>query len=98
LDIVDDAGSPNVKIVYDIYHSAVMDERTDEVLAGRADRVAHVHIADHPGRNQPGTGTVDLRERLNWIFANGYDGYVGLEYRPTGGTSAKMAGVFERLT
>jgi hydroxypyruvate isomerase len=98
LDIIDEVASPNVKIVYDIYHSAVMDERTEEVLKGRVDRVAHVHVADHPGRNEPGTGAVDLRERLNWIFDNGYDGYVGLEYQPIGGTSAQMAKVFERLS
>jgi hydroxypyruvate isomerase len=98
LDIVDDVASPNMKIVYDIYHSAVMDERTEVVLAGRVDRVAHVHVADHPGRSQPGTGAIDLRKRLNWIFASGYDGYVGLEYRPVGGTSGQIVGVFERLS
>jgi hydroxypyruvate isomerase len=97
LDIIDVVSSPNVKIVYDIYHSAVMDERTERVLAGRVDRIAHVHVADHPGRNQPGTGVIDLREWLNWIFANGYDGYAGLEYRPIGGTSGQIAEVFERL-
>ncbi|PDT09920.1 TIM barrel protein [Rhizobium sp. M1] len=83
LDIVDDVARPEIGIVYDIYHSAVMDERTDEVLQGRLDRVFHVHVADHPGRNEPGSGGIDLAHRLNWIFANGYDGAVGLEYRPT---------------
>jgi hydroxypyruvate isomerase len=98
LDIVDEVASPNVKIVYDIYHSAVMDERTEEVLKGRVEHVAHVHVADHPGRNQPGSGRVDLRGRLNWIFANGYGGYAGLEYRPIGSSSAQMASVFDRLS
>ena len=97
LDIVDEVASPSLKIVYDVYHSAVMDEKTEMVLKDRVERVAHVHFADHPGRNQPGSGNIDLRERLNWIFANGYEGYVGFEYRPVGGTSAQMAGVFERL-
>ncbi|MBB4236126.1 TIM barrel protein [Rhizobium esperanzae] len=83
LDIVDDVARPEIGIVYDIYHSAVMDERTEEVLDGRLDRVFHVHVADHPGRNEPGSGRIDLAHRLNWIFANGYDGAVGLEYRPT---------------
>lgn len=98
LDIVDEVGSPNVKIVYDVYHSAVMDERTEVVLAGRVDRVAHLHIADHPGRSNPGSGTVDLKERLNWIFANGYAGRVGLEYKPIGGSSAHIADVFAELS
>ncbi|MBB3654896.1 hydroxypyruvate isomerase [Rhizobium sp. BK650] len=83
LHIVDDVARPEIGIVYDIYHSAVMDERTEDVLAGRMDRVFHVHVADHPGRNEPGTGTIDLAHRLNWIFANGYTGAVGLEYKPT---------------
>jgi hydroxypyruvate isomerase len=83
LDIIDDVARPEIGIVYDIYHSAVMDERTEEVLNGRLDRVIHVHVADHPGRNEPGSGDIDLAHRLGWIFANGYDGAVGLEYRPT---------------
>jgi hydroxypyruvate isomerase len=98
LDIVDAVGSANIKIVYDIYHSAVMDEKTEVVLQSRVESVAHVHVADHPGRNQPGSGLIDLKERLNWLTANGYDGYAGLEYRPVGGTSAQMAGVFARLS
>jgi hydroxypyruvate isomerase len=83
LDIIDDVARPEIGIVYDIYHSAVMDERTEEVLNGRLDRIIHVHVADHPGRNEPGSGDIDLARRLGWIFANGYDGAVGLEYRPT---------------
>ncbi|QND49037.1 TIM barrel protein [Rhizobium lusitanum] len=82
LDIVDEVGRPEVGIVYDIYHSAVMGERTEEVVAGRVDRIVHVHVADHPGRNDPGTGEIDLADRLNWLFAHGYEGRVGLEYRP----------------
>ena len=93
LDIVDDVARPEIGIVYDIYHSAVMDERTEEVLNGRLDRVFHVHVADHPGRNEPGSGGIDLAHRLNWIFANGYDGAVGLEYRParSGADAVKAA-------
>ncbi|NEJ74677.1 TIM barrel protein [Rhizobium phaseoli] len=94
LDIIDDVARPEIGIVYDIYHSAVMDERTEEVLEGRLDRVIHVHVADHPGRNEPGSGSIDLAHRLGWIFANGYDGAVGLEYRPTmPGADAVMAAI-----
>jgi hydroxypyruvate isomerase len=82
LDIVDAVGRPEIGIVYDVYHSAVMEESTEEVLEGRVDRIVHVHVADHPGRNDPGSGKIDLAARLNWIFAGGYRGRVGLEYRP----------------
>jgi hydroxypyruvate isomerase len=93
LDIIDDVARPEIGIVYDIYHSAVMDERTEDVLKGRVDRVVHVHVADHPGRNEPSSGHIDLTHRLNWLVANGYQGSVGLEYRPLkpGGAAVKAA-------
>jgi hydroxypyruvate isomerase len=87
LDIVDDVARPEIGIVYDLYHSLVMGEVPQKVLAGRVDRVIHVHVADHPGRNDPGTGKLDLKTPLAWLFANGYAGRVGLEYRPLRGTS-----------
>ena len=97
LDIVDAVGRPEIGIVYDLYHSMVMGERPQAVLAGRVDRLIHVHVADHPGRQDPGTGTLDLRTPLAWLFANGYTGRVGLEYRPAHGTSAGLAEVRNRL-
>jgi hydroxypyruvate isomerase len=86
LDIIDEVNRPEIRIVYDIYHSLVMGEATAEVLKDRIDRVAHVHIADHPGRNEPGSGTLELSKSLHWLFDNGYNGFVGLEYRPTADT------------
>ncbi|TCU15930.1 TIM barrel protein [Rhizobium sullae] len=82
LDIADEVERPEIGIVYDIYHSAVMDERTEDVIGDRISRVFHVHVADHPGRNEPGSGRIDLPHRLNWLFEEGYEGRVGLEYKP----------------
>lgn len=86
LDIVDEVGRPEIKLLYDIYHSAMMGERTEEVLAGRVDRIAHAHLADTLGRGEPGSGDMDWRHRVGWLEANGYHGLIGLEYRPTSGT------------
>lgn len=86
LDIVDEVGRPEVRLLYDIYHSAMMGERIEEVLAGRVDRIAHAHLADTLGRGEPGSGDMDWRHRVDWLEANGYRGLVGLEYRPTKGT------------
>ncbi|MBJ3784573.1 TIM barrel protein [Devosia sediminis] len=90
LDIVDEVGRPEIGIVYDLYHSAVMGERIEDVLAGRVGHVLHAHVADHPGRNDPGQGDIDLGKRLAWLFANGYAGAVGLEYRPVGSTAEAL--------
>lgn len=90
LDIVDDVGRPEIGVVYDLYHALVMGEVPQEVVADRVDRIIHVHVADHPGRNDPGTGRLDLKTALAWLFANGYAGRVGLEYRPLHGTTAGL--------
>jgi hydroxypyruvate isomerase len=60
-----------------------MGEDTADVIGSDIDRVFHVHIADHPGRNEPGSGTIDLKARVDWLVASGYSGALGLEYRPT---------------
>ena len=90
LDIVDAVNRPEIALLYDLYHSMVMGEDTATVLAGRVDRVAHIHIADHPGRNQPGTGHLPLKASLDWLVANGYEGYAGLEFKPTDETALAL--------
>jgi hydroxypyruvate isomerase len=93
LDIIDDVGRPEIKILYDIYHSAVMSEDIATVLDGRLDRVAHAHLADTPGRHEPGSGALDWQARVGWLEQNGYAGMVGLEYKPTKDTVASLAAV-----
>jgi hydroxypyruvate isomerase len=90
LDIIDEVGRPEIALLYDVYHSMVMGEDTASVLAGRVDRIAHIHIADHPGRNQPGTGGLPLRKSVEWLIGQSYNGYVGLEFRPTGSSHAAL--------
>lgn len=97
LDIIDEVDRREIGIVYDLYHSAVMDERIEDVLAGRVHHVIHAHVADHPGRNEPGTGEIDLASRLAWLFAQGYAGRVGLEYKPIRPTSQAIDAVRESL-
>jgi hydroxypyruvate isomerase len=98
LNIVDVVGRPEIGIVYDLYHSVVMGERPETVLAGRVDRVCHVHVADHPGRADPGTGTIDFRTPLRWLADNGYAGRIGLEYRPAHGSTAGLSAVMKALS
>lgn len=93
LEIVKDTGRKEIGIVYDLYHSAVMGELTEQVIGSDIDSVFHVHIADHPGRNEPGSGSIDLKSRLQWLFENGYRGSVGLEYRPLKPSAATFADI-----
>jgi len=91
LDIVVEVDHPAVALIYDMYHSVVMGEQPRQVLAGRLDRVRHVHVADVPGRREPGTGTIDWEAEMGWLAENGYSGRIGLEYQPSGPTVESLS-------
>jgi hydroxypyruvate isomerase len=90
LAIVDAVGRASVRMLYDLYHSVMMDEDPSEVLAGSMDRIAYVQIADVPGRHEPGTGKIDWRRELGWLLGAGYAGPLGLEYLPTTDSDESM--------
>jgi len=83
LDLIEAVGSPNLRLLYDVWHSAVMGEDMAEVLSGRIDLVAHVQVADMPDRNEPGTGHLDWDRVTRTLRDLGYSGAIGLEYFPT---------------
>ncbi len=83
LDLVEAVGSPNLRLLYDVWHSAVMGEDMAEVLAGRIHLVEHVQVADIPDRNEPGTGDLDWGKVAATLRDLGYTGAIGLEYFPT---------------
>ena len=83
LDLVEAVNSPNLRLLYDVWHSAVMGEDMAEVLAGRIHLVAHVQVADMDDRNEPGTGSVDWAKVMQVLRDLGYSGAIGLEYFPT---------------
>ncbi|WP_315761702.1 TIM barrel protein [Sphingomonas sp. Y38-1Y] len=83
LDLIEAVNSPNLRLLYDVWHSAVMGEDMAEVLAGRIHLVEHVQVADMPDRNEPGTGSVDWDQVTRTLRGLGYTGAIGLEYFPT---------------
>lgn len=91
LDIVEAVGSPNLRLLFDLYHSTVMGEDMEAVLNGRMHLVHHVQVADMPGRNEPGTGAIDWVGLISTLRGLGYAGDIGLEYRPTMPTLESLA-------
>lgn len=83
LDLVETVNSPNLRLLYDVWHSACMGEDMAEVLGGRIHLVAHVQVADMDDRNEPGTGTLDWDKIALTLKDLGYTGAIGLEYFPT---------------
>jgi hydroxypyruvate isomerase len=80
-------GATNLRFLCDLYHLAVNGDDLDKAVELYGDRVGHVQIADAPGRHEPGTGSLDLDGPLGALAASGYDGYVGLEYTPSGASA-----------
>ena len=75
-------GLGNATFLLDLYHLSMNGEDLSQVIKAYADRTGHVQIADNPGRGAPGTGTLPLERLLDELTEAGYDGWVGLEYKP----------------
>jgi hydroxypyruvate isomerase len=81
--VVDEVGSPKVKLLNDLYHMQIMEGNLIANLQKYIDRIGHFHVADVPGRHQPGTGEINYRNVLKAIAETNYEGYVAMEYTPT---------------
>jgi hydroxypyruvate isomerase len=80
---VEDVGRENVRLQYDVYHMQRMEGNLVATLRERIGEIAHVQVADSPGRGEPGTGETHYPYVFAALEDLGYDGYVGLEYNPT---------------
>jgi hydroxypyruvate isomerase len=85
--LLEAVGSDNLYIQYDFYHRQVMQGDLVPSFERLRDRIAHVQIADNPGRGEPGTGEINYAFVLNALDRLGYDGFVGCEYKPVAGTT-----------
>jgi hydroxypyruvate isomerase len=83
-------GRDNVRVQYDAYHMQRMEGNLLPTIAEHLDLIGHIQIADAPGRGEPGTGEIDYGYLLPKIDELGYDGWVGLEYKPTRETVASL--------
>ncbi|MGW5605577.1 TIM barrel protein [Streptomyces sp. NPDC003753] len=82
-------GLGNARFLMDLYHLSMNGEDLPQVIERYADRTGHVQIADNPGRGAPGTGTLPLEDLLDQLRKAGYEGRVGLEYKPGDRPSAE---------
>ncbi|RRJ83553.1 hydroxypyruvate isomerase family protein [Aestuariirhabdus litorea] len=88
--LLEAVGRPDVKMQYDLYHMAMMQQPLTADLGHYLDRIGHIQFADAPGRGEPGSGELDLAGLFAEIDRLGYQGWVGAEYRPTRETSCTL--------
>ena len=86
LDTIRAVGSRNLLAQYDIYHMQRMEGELANTIKANLPQIAHIQLADNPGRNEPGTGEINYRFLFGFLDAIGYDGWIGCEYKPKAGT------------
>jgi hydroxypyruvate isomerase len=88
--IIDEAAAPNLRLQFDCYHLARMGEPLLPALDALLPRVAHVQVADVPGRLQPGSGEIPYAEIFARLESRRYPGWIGAEYHPAGRTEDSL--------
>lgn len=95
VQIISEVGSENLFVQYDIYHMQIMEGDLAPTMKKHRDRIAHIQLADNPGRNEPGTGEINYPFLFRTLDEIGYRGWIGCEYKPKT-TTLEGLGWYER--
>ncbi|MCX5540274.1 hydroxypyruvate isomerase [Paraburkholderia sp. CNPSo 3076] len=82
LDVIEKTGSDNLFLQYDIYHMQRMEGELAATIKKHFAKIAHIQLADNPGRNEPGTGEINYPFLFDLLDTLGYEGHIGCEYKP----------------
>lgn len=88
--IMDEVNHENLFLQFDIYHAQRMDGEFMATLKQHMHRIAHIQIADVPGRHEPGSGTIDFGRLFAYLDQTDYPGWIGCEYIPRTTTHAGL--------
>src|SRR5262249_11147967 len=88
----------NLYLQYDAYHMQVMEGDLTSTIERNLKRIAHIQIADNPGRHEPGTGEINYPFIFRRLQAIDYSGWIGCEYKPAAGTVAGWSWAAPYLT
>jgi len=91
IGILDELKMDNAYLQYDIYHAQRMEGELANTIEKNIRRIAHIQIADNPGRHEPGSGEIHYDYLFNFLDAIGYDGSIGCEYKPMTTTDAGLS-------
>ena len=90
LSVLDQVGFDNAHLQYDIYHMQRMEGELAATMQAHLPRIAHIQLADNPGRNEPGTGEINYAFLFAFLDRIGYTGWIGCEYKPAAATLAGL--------
>jgi len=90
-EIVRQVNRPNVRFLYDFYHEQIAEGNLMETVEKNFAQLGLVHVADVPGRHQPGTGEINYRNIFRKLAELKYEGYMAMEFLPQGEAVATLA-------
>lgn len=88
-EIIDEIHHPRVKALYDIYHMTEMGENVLRDIERHIDSIGYFHVADSPGRGEPGSGGVRYEDIFALLRRLNYQGIIGFEFSPSNGMSSE---------
>lgn len=88
--VIREVGHPRLKILCDLYHQGMMGDDLEAIILKYTPSLGHIHVADYPGRHEPGTGSADWVKVLRLLDERGYTGFVGFECSPAGDSNAAL--------
>ncbi len=91
LKIIQEVGADNISLQFDVYHTHIMEGDVVASMLASLPHIAHVQIADDPGRHEPGTGRIDFESVFETLAEANYTGWVGCEYIPSTTTEESLA-------
>lgn len=89
IEILKQVASPNIKLLFDLYHEQYMAGNIINTISDNIGQIGHFHVADLPGRHEPGTGEMNYKNILRYIDTV-YNGYVGMEFRRINASSESV--------
>jgi len=90
-------GSPRLKLLYDVYHMQLNEGAICDTLTNYIDQIGHIHVADAPGRHEPGTGEIQYKKVITHLEGLGYGGRIGYELFPLKDTMTAVKAIMENF-
>ncbi len=88
-------GSPRLKVLYDVYHMQLNEGCICDTICAYCGQFGHVHVADAPGRHEPGTGEINYHKVFACLEQNGYTGLLGFELVPKNSTREAVGAIMQ---
>jgi hydroxypyruvate isomerase len=89
-DLIAAINDSHIKMLFDVYHQQITEGDVTRRLNQYLPYIGHIHVADNPGRQEPGTGELNFHNIFASLKKAGYEGGIGLEFFPNHSPEEKL--------